>query len=183
MMANKLELFAEFCPLILFPYLVLTFFVLGDFFYQKYQVRIRIRNVPPFTIFDLDLDKVKKNLKIESMVYNFILVLIMIELFAIVFWGISRFINSGSILPDKSLVVLGNHFENLTLLNQTIQIHRTLLLANNLFTSTLSLILPVSVSNRVEEGFHQFTIHHMGEEIRCVYLSSVDCHVSSVFFF
>ena len=48
--------------------------VLIYFLYQKYQVRIQIRNVPYSTIFNIDLDKMKKNLEIQSMVYNFLIV-------------------------------------------------------------------------------------------------------------
>ena len=96
MIETVFKLTDRFSPLILIPYFILTLCVLGYFVYQKYQVRIRIRNVPPFTIFDLDLDKVKKNLKIESMVYNFILVLIIVEMIANIFWGIAQIIDSDS---------------------------------------------------------------------------------------
>ena len=62
--------------------------VLIYFLYQKYQIRIQIRNVPYSTIFNIDLDKVKKNLEIQSMVYNFVILMMMIEIITNVFLGI-----------------------------------------------------------------------------------------------
>ena len=49
-------------------------------------------NVRYSTIFDLDLDKVKKNLKIEPIVYNFVIALTMLETLANVFGGIGQFL-------------------------------------------------------------------------------------------
>ena len=68
--------------------IAVTLPVLIYFLYQKYQVRIQIRNVPYSTIFNIDLDKVKKNLEIQSMVYNFLIVIMMIEIITNVFIGI-----------------------------------------------------------------------------------------------
>ena len=65
--------------------------MLSYFLYKKYQVRIQIKNVPFSTIFDLDLDKVKKNLKIESVVYNFIIVLIIFEILSNAFSLVTNF--------------------------------------------------------------------------------------------
>ena len=69
--------------------ITVTLPVLIYFLYQKYQVRIQIRNVPDSTIFNIDLDKVKKNLEIQSMVYNFLIVIMMIEIITNVFVGIA----------------------------------------------------------------------------------------------
>ena len=146
-MALKFKLFDLFSPLILFPYLVLTFFVLGYFVYQKYQVRIQIRNVPPFTIFDLDLDKVKKNLKIQSMVYNFILVLIFVELITSFFWGIGEIIDSDSKISPIYTVNKSINVKNGTKFIQKLEINRIVFLIHclpailivNLIFSILSL--------------------------------------------
>ena len=88
-MVNGYHLLYQIFPIALIAYLTVILPVLSYFLYQKYQVRIRIKNVPYSTIFDLDLDKVKKNLKIESMVYNFIIGLIILEILAEVFLTVS----------------------------------------------------------------------------------------------
>ena len=142
-MATLLKLTDLFSPLILFPYLVLTFFVLGYFVYQKYQVRIRIRNVPPFTIFDLDLDKVKKNLKIESMVYNFILVLIIVEVIANIFWGIAQIFDSDSKNSAFFIVNESIRIKNETKFIQNFEMNRISFLVDSLPPILLSLILPI----------------------------------------
>ena len=82
----------EIVPVVLFPYVAVTLPVLSYFLYKKYQVRIEIKNVPYSTIFDLDLDKVKKNLKIESMVYNFIIGLIILEILSEFFYSVNLFL-------------------------------------------------------------------------------------------
>ena len=126
-MRFRLDLFSALCPLLLLPILAVMLFVLTYFVYQKYQVRVRIKNVPYSTIFHTELDKVKKNLEIESMVYNFILVLLMIEMLANIFWGIDQFLTS-KISSSKQ-----NMLEN-----------RFLLLLKFLPLLTLSLIIPIT---------------------------------------
>ena len=91
-MANGLLLFDQILPILLFPYASVTLSVLSYFMYKKYQVKIQIRNVPYSTIFDLDLDKVKKNLKIKSMVYNFVIALTMLEILAKLFSSVQQFL-------------------------------------------------------------------------------------------
>ena len=49
-----------------------------------------IKNVPAATILQINLKNVKKNLQIKSMIYNFILVLSMLELGAAAVWGLSN---------------------------------------------------------------------------------------------
>ena len=86
------KLIVDIYPVLLIPYLTVTLPVLSYFLYKKYQVRIQIKNVPYSTIFDLDLDKVKKNLKIESMVYTFIIVLIIFEILSNAFSLVNQFL-------------------------------------------------------------------------------------------
>ena len=67
-------------PLLIFPYMVASLIVISYYTYLKYKNWIYIRNVPPYTGYQIDLDKVKKNLRIKSTVYNFILLLAIAEL-------------------------------------------------------------------------------------------------------
>ena len=144
MMANKLKLFNEFSPLVLVPYLVVILFVFSYFVYQKYQVRIRIRNVPYSTIFNIDLDKVKKNLEIESMVYNFILVLLVSEIVANILWGISQFMDAEPYLFHYSVKNVSNNVTNRTHFHLTLGIHQSIIpLINNLPSIIMSSMLPV----------------------------------------
>ena len=57
------------------PYLVMTIFTIPYFVHQKIQILQRIKNIPATTIFATDLSKVKKNLKIQSLIYNFIVII------------------------------------------------------------------------------------------------------------
>ena len=66
---NKVASFA------LIPYLIITVFTIPYFVHQKIQISQRIKNIPATTIFSTDLSKVKKNLKIQSLVYNFIIII------------------------------------------------------------------------------------------------------------
>ena len=59
----------------LIPYLIITVFTIPYFVHQKIQISQRIKNIPATTIFSTDLSKVKKNLKIQSLVYNFIIII------------------------------------------------------------------------------------------------------------
>ena len=65
---NKVVSFA------LIPYLIITVFTIPYFVHQKIQISQRIKNIPATTIFSTDLSKVKKNLKIQSLIYNFIII-------------------------------------------------------------------------------------------------------------
>ena len=67
-------------PLLIIPYTVASLIVISYYAYLKYKNWIDIRNVPPYTRYQMDLDKVKKNLRIKSTVYNFILLLAITEL-------------------------------------------------------------------------------------------------------
>ena len=67
-------------PLLILPYTVASLIVISYYTYLKYMNWRAIRNVPAFTEYLVDLDKVKKNLRIKSTVYNFILILSIAEL-------------------------------------------------------------------------------------------------------
>ena len=108
------KLILEIVPVLLIPYLAIILSVLSYFLYKKYQVRIQIKNVPYSTIFDLDLDKVKKNLKIESMVYNFVIALTMLEILTNVLGGIGQFLSDDINVPIQYSVKEGTRNETKT---------------------------------------------------------------------
>ena len=66
---NKIISFA------LIPYLTITVLTIPYFVHKKIQISQRIKNIPATTIFSTDLSKVKKNLKIQSLIYNFIIII------------------------------------------------------------------------------------------------------------
>ena len=111
----------EISPLLLIPYLAVILSVFAYFVHQKYQIRIRLRNVPYSTIFNIDLDKVKKNLGIESTICNFILVLLILELSTNISWGICQFLNSdlninaysdNKTIPMQNQTAVNNRIKN-----------------------------------------------------------------------
>ena len=61
------------------PYILIALFTISYFIYEKYWIIVQIRNIPAHTIFSIDLSKVKKNLQIKSLTYNFILIISSIE--------------------------------------------------------------------------------------------------------
>ena len=67
-------------PLVIIPYVVLALFVISYFAYLKYLIRKEIKNIPT-AIYNVDVKKLKMNLQIKSMVYNFILIISVIEFF------------------------------------------------------------------------------------------------------
>ena len=82
-------LIADIGTLVMLPYTALLVFVVVYLAYRKYTVCMALRNVPAFTIFDIDLSKVKQNLKIEAMLYNFLLILSGLELLGDLLAGIT----------------------------------------------------------------------------------------------
>ena len=178
-MLNRLNLLLDISPLVLIPYLVVMLFVLTYFVHQKYQVRIRIRNVPYSTIFNIDLDKVKKNLEIQSMVYNFVLVIIMIEMLTNSLWGITQII--GADLKISHFYVV-KEVRNQTILNQTMEINRLVLMVSNFSTITLSLILPLHCLFLIvlRRAFINLPYKEWVRKYMCVHPSSVCCYVSNV---
>ena len=125
--------------LVLIPFLVVTLPVLTYLVYQKYQGRIRIRNVPHFTIFNIDLKKEKKNLEIESTIHNFLILILIIEISANVSLGMQLIIN-------ETIESVNHDAHNSTLEtygNTSILANPFLVLLRNLSGIMLSLILPV----------------------------------------
>ena len=72
----------------LIPYLAMAIFTILYFAYQKRLIMVKIRNIPAFTIFNIDLEKVKKNLQIKSMIHTFILLIYSFEALVCLFWSI-----------------------------------------------------------------------------------------------
>ena len=122
--------------------------VLIYFLYQKYQVRIQIRNVPDSTIFSIDLDKVKKNLEIQSMVYNFLIVIMMIEIITNAFAGIGVIglydekVNFSTFFESTKFT-----YRNRTLFTRGVQrnpyYHHIYVYMRNLSTITIGLVFPI----------------------------------------
>ena len=86
------SLLGDIGPFFMLPYTVLLVFIIAYLVYRKYTVCQAIRNVPAYTILDIDLSKVKLNLKIESMVYNFLLILSGLELLSDLLGGITTIV-------------------------------------------------------------------------------------------
>ena len=68
------------------PYLLMMLFIIGYLARGKHKVWIKIKNVPFSTILEVDLSKVKQNLVIETMMYNFLLTLSVLEFTTNIFW-------------------------------------------------------------------------------------------------
>ena len=77
-------------PFLVVPYTVVLMIIIAYFIHKKWKVVVAIKNVPITTIFPIKLSKVKKNLQISSLVYNFIIFLSVSELFDNVIWGIAN---------------------------------------------------------------------------------------------
>ena len=77
-------------PFIIVPVLSIMLFVIAYFIHQKCRLIVQIQNVPLSTIFQVNLNKVKKNLQIQSVIYNFILVIAFWELSVNLLWGVGQ---------------------------------------------------------------------------------------------
>ena len=86
-MEIKLSYFVPLIPVIV---IVMLIFILCYLIHGKYKTIIRIKEIPHSTIFYIDLQKVKLNLKIESMVYNFLVLLCTLELTTVLLTDISE---------------------------------------------------------------------------------------------
>ena len=75
---------------IVLPYMLMMLFIIGYLVFRKYKVCVEIRSVPLSTVLNIDLSKVRLNLKIESVIYNFLLVLAVLEFTTNVAWAVSR---------------------------------------------------------------------------------------------
>ena len=70
------------------PYLLMMLFIVAYLASCKHRVWIKLKNVPFSTTLNVDLSKVKQNLMIDSMVYNFLLTLSALEFATNLFWVI-----------------------------------------------------------------------------------------------
>ena len=95
-------------PLLIIPYTVASLIVISYYAYLKYKNWIDIRNVPPYTRYQMDLDKVKKNLRIKSTVYNFILLLAIAELIDNALMQTAIIFEFDFKHPSKYLVTISN---------------------------------------------------------------------------
>ena len=75
---NMFNIINNWSPFVIIPYMVLALFVISYFAYLKYLLRKEIKNIPA-AIYDVDANTLKKNLQIKSLVYNFILIISIIE--------------------------------------------------------------------------------------------------------
>ena len=65
-------------PFVIIPYILVALFVISYFAYLKYLIRKEIQKLPT-AIYGIDVNNLSKNLQIKSMVYNFILIVSIIE--------------------------------------------------------------------------------------------------------
>ena len=65
-------------PIVIVPYTLVALFVISYFAYLKYLIRKEIQRLPT-AIYGIDVNNLRKNLQIKSMVYNFILIIFIIE--------------------------------------------------------------------------------------------------------
>ena len=89
-MTTLYEFSTKIFPFMVVPYCLALLVVIGYFIHRKISIMNAIKNVPAATILQINLKNVKKNLQIKSMIYNFILVLSMLELGAAAVWGLSN---------------------------------------------------------------------------------------------
>ena len=85
-MVSMYTLLGQVGPIAVVPYLLMMLFIVGYLAIGKHRVGIKLKNVPFSTIMSIDLSKVKQNLEIESMVYNFLLTLSVLEFATNLFW-------------------------------------------------------------------------------------------------
>ena len=130
-------------PLLLFPYLFLLALVFVYFAYQKYQIKLQIKHLPFSTIFNIDLDKVKKNLQIRSMIHSFLLVLITLEILTNISFGIKQFEQCDIHSKESITVSCISNVDNNTFYLQLAGFNRFNLLMSNLDEIFISLISPV----------------------------------------
>ena len=65
-------------PFVITPYILVALFVISYFAYLKYLIWKEIQKLPT-AIYGVDVNNFRKNLQIKSMVYNFILIISIIE--------------------------------------------------------------------------------------------------------
>ena len=65
-------------PIVIIPYILVALFVISYFACLKYLIMKEIQKLPT-AIYGIDVNNLRKNLQIKSMVYNFILIISIIE--------------------------------------------------------------------------------------------------------
>ena len=75
---NMINNISNITPVVIIPYILVTMFVISYFAYLKYLIMKEIQKLPT-SIYGIDVNNLKKNLQIKSMVYNFILIISIIE--------------------------------------------------------------------------------------------------------
>ena len=80
----------KFISLLVIPYLLIVSVVLAYILHEKYKIR-KLRNISLSPVYPIDLNKKRKNLQIQSMTYNFILALLLMELISTSLWGVYKF--------------------------------------------------------------------------------------------
>ena len=88
----------KFCILIVIPYILMMLFIIAYIVFCKYKLWVETKSVPLSTVLNIDLSKVKLNLKIKSVIYNFLLVLAVQEFITNVLWAVSR---TNALTPSK----------------------------------------------------------------------------------
>ena len=93
-------------PFVIIPYILVALFVISYFAYLKYLIRKEIQKLPT-AIYGIDVNNLRTNLKIKSMVYNFILIISIIEFVTNIVIG-TDFLIIPSIEPEDSWRNLSN---------------------------------------------------------------------------
>ena len=75
---NMFSLIYKISPFVIIPYMLVALFVISYIACLKYLVRKEIQKLPT-AIYGIDVNNLRKNLQIKSMVYNFILIISIIE--------------------------------------------------------------------------------------------------------
>ena len=134
-------------PLPLLPVIIMILFIACYLAFRKYKVVIELRNIPHYTILDVDLSKVKLNLKIHSMTFSFLLLLSILEFLSTIF--LEFYIISSFMLSCLNTAHSKFHFNDV-LVNWLrhfmyhINAHNGTLILDNLFICTVTLITPIT---------------------------------------
>ena len=93
-------------PFVIIPYILVALFVISYFAYLKYLIRKEIQKLPT-AIYGIDVNNLRKNLKIKSMVYNFIYIISIIE-FVTNIVVVTALLIIPTIEPEHSWINLSN---------------------------------------------------------------------------
>ena len=93
-------------PIVIIPYILVALFVISYFAYLKYIIQKEIQTLPT-AIYGIDVNNLRKNLQIKSMVYNFILIISIIEFVSNVM-GETDLLIIPTIVPEDYWINLSN---------------------------------------------------------------------------